>query len=187
MVVSPTRPMPNLIASLAVLVAAALLAFGLPALDRALPAERPVEADQRYEVGAGVSVLPPAGALLDVTRTRPREDRGTALFVLGGVRYAIVVEPFDGTLPAAAERLRQKITAGRGYQVAGVERPAVTATGLAGIRGGYTAPRRAGRYSVFLVDGLVIEVTVSGADAALRGVLDRIDASTRSLAVRSPR
>jgi len=181
---APTRLWSNLYGSLAVLAVVGLIAFGLPALDRALPAERPVPAGQRHVVGGGVTVLPPPGAMLDVTKTRPRADRGTALFVLGSVRYVIVVDPFVGTLPAAATRLRQKITATRGYQVAGRETPVATDAGLGGLQGGYTAPGRAGRYSVFLAGGLAIEVTVSGTDTHLRDALGGIEASTRSLAYR---
>ena len=51
---------------------------------------------------AGVTVVPPPGAVLDVTGTRPGDDEGTALFRLGPVRYAIAVQPFDGTLAMAA-------------------------------------------------------------------------------------
>jgi hypothetical protein len=175
----------NLAGSLAVLAVAGLIAFGLPAVDRAVPGERPVPAGQRYFVAAGVSLLPPPGALLDVTKTRPGPDRGTALFVLGPVRFAIVVDLFEGTLHDAAARLRRKITASRGYQVTGHETPVTTATGLAGLQGGYTAPGRAGRYSVFLAGGRAVEVTVSGTEARLRGALTDVEASTRSLTCRS--
>jgi len=195
----------NLAGSLAVLGVAGALAFGLPAVDRAVPAGQPLPAGQRYAVGGGVSLTPPPGALLDVTKTRPRADRGSALFLLGPVRYAVVVEPFTGTLAEAEERLRRKITSARGYQATGRERTVTTAAGLVGVQGGYTAPGRVGRYSVFLAPvspaaggggrgtrpspaprggpgRLVIEVTISGTESDLRGVLARLEESTRSLA-----
>src|SRR5262245_26450811 len=88
----------NLWRSLALLGVVTAFGVGLPALDRAVPAARPVPVDRAYPVGAGVSVVPPAGAELDVTGTRPGADRGTVLFLLGGVRYAITVLPFTGGL-----------------------------------------------------------------------------------------
>src|SRR5689334_8808076 len=98
------RELKNLLGVLGVVAILAGIAFGLPAVDRSLPAQRAVSADQPYEVGAGVTVVPPAGATLDVTETRPGESDGTALFRLGPVRYAIAVRPFRGDLESAASR-----------------------------------------------------------------------------------
>ncbi|GAA1585465.1 hypothetical protein [Actinoplanes couchii] len=148
----------------------AALAFGLPVLDRALPAERPVTPGEPYRVGAGVTVVPPPGATLDVTGTRPGETRGTALFRTGGVSYTIDVEPFTGNLTEAAVRLRQRITGISGHQITGTQLAVSTAGGLAGVQGGYTAGDRDGRYAVFVAQGLIIEVMVSGDDADLSTV-----------------
>src|SRR4051794_23405227 len=115
------RHLTNLLGSLGVAGTLIGLAFGLPALDRTLPSERPVRADQPYPVGAGVSVVPPPGATVDLTGTRPGDDDGRALFRLGPVQYAIDVRPFGGTLQAAAEHLRQRITGNPGYQVTGTQ------------------------------------------------------------------
>src|SRR5256885_3226145 len=101
--------------SLGVLAVVGTVAFGLPAIDRAVPGTRPVPPDQAYVVGGGVSVIPPPGAVLDVTRTRPRTDRGSALFVLGAVRYAVLVSPYTGDLTAAADRLRHRLHDAGGF------------------------------------------------------------------------
>jgi hypothetical protein len=175
------RQLTNLLGALVVVAVLAALAFGLPAIDRALPAERPVRHDRPYLIGGGVSVLPPRGAVLDVTGTRPGEDEGSVLFRLGPVRYSIVVRRFDGSLTAAATRLRQRITDTSGYQVTGGQLTIATAGGLAGVQGGYTAPGRGGRYSVFVAAGHTIEITVSGADLDLGRSLPAIEASTRTL------
>ncbi|GLY07184.1 MULTISPECIES: hypothetical protein [Actinoplanes] len=159
----------------------AFLTFGLPLLDQAVPAQRPVPAGLPYPVGAGVTVVPPPGATLDVTGTRPGEDRGTALFRVGRVRYAIAVQPFDGDLSAAAVRLRQRITGTSGHRVTGTQLAVSTAGGLDGVQGVYSAGGRDGRYAVFVAHGLTIEVTVSGADLDLGRTLPAIDASTRTL------
>jgi hypothetical protein len=163
------------------------LAFGLPALDRALPAERPVPADRPYPIGAGVSVVPPPGAAVDLTRTRPGPRRGSAVLLFGPVRYAIVVQPFQGVLGDAIDRLRRRITGNAGYQVTGAEVPITTDTGLAGRQGSYTAPGRGGRYAVYLVDGLAIDVTITGDSVELGRVLGDIETSMRSIRYAVPR
>jgi hypothetical protein len=171
----------NLLGALGVVAILAVPAVGLPAVDRALPAERPVRSDQPYPVAAGVSVVPPAGATIDVTGTRPGDTAGTALFRLGAVRYAIAVRPFAGDLATAAARLRKRITGTSGYQVTGAQLAVATLGGLNGLQGGYTAPGRGGRYLVFVVGGLTIEVTVSGGELDLARTLPRIETSTRTL------
>lgn len=177
----------NLAGSLGILLTLAAIYVGLPRIDRALPAERPVAAHRPYVVGGGVSVVPPPGAMLDVTRTRPGARQGTALFVIGPVRYVIVVVPFDGDLDAATARLRRKITNAAGHQVTGSELAISTSTGLYGRQGGYTAPGRGGRYAVFLAARVSIEVTVSGSDAELNRVGEQISTSTQSITYRGPR
>jgi hypothetical protein len=171
----------NLFGALALAAAVAGLAFGLPAIDRALPSQRPVRTDQPYAVGGGVTVLPPTGATIDLTGTRPGDDQGTVLFRLGPVKYTVAVQPFDGTLAAAADRLRRRITGTPGYQVTGSQLAVETVGGIAGLQGGYTAPGRGGRYSVFVAGGRAIEVTVSGAELDLGRWLPAIEASTRTL------
>ena len=167
------RQLTSLFGALSLVLALAGLALGLPALNSALPADRPVASDRPYAVGGGVTVVPPPGSRIDVTETRPAEHSGTVLFRLGPVRYLITVRRFEGDLNAAADRLRQRIT--------GTELAVATGSGLAGLQGGYTAPGRGGRYLVFVAAGRTIEVTVSGADLDLGRTLPAIDASTRTL------
>lgn len=174
----------NLLGSLVVLAVVAAIALGLPALDRALPAGRPVPADEPYEVGAGVFVVPPASALVDLTTTRPGRDRGRALFLIGAVRYVIVVEMFDGTLAEAVARLRCKIARNPGHRITDAEREVTTGAGLVGRQGGYAAPGRTGRYAVFVVAGRAVEVTASGDPARLDQVVADIERSTASITYR---
>ncbi len=172
------RAVRNLGWSLVVLAIVVALGYGLPAVNAALPADRPVPADRPYDLGSGVSVVPPSGALLDVTRSRP----GSTLFVLDGVRYLLVVAAADGTLDDTAGQLRQKITANPGYQVTGPETPVCTRRGVVGRQGGYTSPGRDGRYAVFLSGGTAVQVTIAGADPELRRTLPALTASVLTLA-----
>jgi hypothetical protein len=175
------RQLTNLLGALGVVVVLAGLAFGLPALDRSLPSQRPVPADQPYPIGAGVTVVPPAGSTVDLTGTRPGTQEGKALFRLGPVQYEIDVRPFDGDLMVAADRLRKRITGTPGYQVTGAQLGITTAAGLAGLQGSYTAPGRGGRYSVYVTAGLTIEITISGADLDLGRSLPSIEDSAKTL------
>ncbi|BCB86138.1 hypothetical protein [Phytohabitans suffuscus] len=174
------RLLQNAAASLCILLALVAIAVGLPAVDRTISAERAVPPHLPYEVGGGVTVVPPAGAVLDVTRTRPTARQGTALFTLGPVRYVIVATPFDGDLDGAVDRLRRKVTNAEGQLDAGL--PALTGTGLSGREGAYTTPDRAGRYAVFLAPDISIEVTVSGTETELERTEPAIEASIRTIA-----
>jgi len=176
------RQLTNLLGALALAAVLAGLAFGLPAVDRALPSQRPIRTDQPYQIGGDVSVVPPPGATLDLTGTRPGDNQGSVLFRLGPVKYSIIVQPFTGTLATAADRLRRRIMGTPGYQVTGTQLAVDTMGGIAGLQGGYTAPGRGGRYSVFVSAGRTIEVTVSGAELDLGRNLAAIEASTRTLA-----
>ncbi|GIM97255.1 hypothetical protein [Paractinoplanes toevensis] len=177
------RELKDLVGTFGVVATLAGLAFGLPAVDRAFSAERPLRSGIPVDVGAGVTVVPPSGATLDVTGTRPGDTMGSALFRLGAVQYRIAVRPFDGNLDTAATRLRQRITGTPGYQVTGSQLAVGTIGGLDGLQGGYTAPGRGGRYAVFVGDGLTIEVIISGNDLDLGRTLPQIEASTRTLRV----
>jgi hypothetical protein len=175
-----SRLLRNMLWSMAVLAVLAGLSLGLPALDNAVASARPVPAGVRYAIGDGVSLLPPAGAQVDVTHTG--QDQGTALFLLGSVRYSIRALPFTGTLDDVTAQLRRSITATRGYQVTGVEVPVRTEAGVPGRQGGYTSPGRQGRYYAFLAAGTAVEVTFAGGDLELHHSLQALEASVRSIA-----
>jgi hypothetical protein len=167
--------------SLVVVGVVALIAFGLPFLDRRMPDTRPIAAGVPYQVGGGVSVDPPAGARLDVTRTRPGSDRGTALFVVRGVRVAVVVTPYRGDLDGASGRLRNKIARVGDAQVTSGDAPITTSGGVAGRKGSYTGPERIGMYAVFIADGRSAEVTASGSNSDLAALGPEFDAMVSTL------
>lgn len=176
------RLLRNFAGSLAVLGVILAIAFGLPAINRMISADIGTVDGKAYVVGAGVSVVPPRHAMIDATKTRPGSDRGTVLFLVGPVRYVIVVAPFGGGIEDAAAKLRGKIESTRGYQVAGGQDVISTDTGLRGVGGGYTAPGRIGRYAVFLAGDLSIEVTVSGTEVGLSDEFSAIEQSVSSIA-----
>jgi hypothetical protein len=175
----------NLAGAISVLGALLIVVFGLPALDRAVPINPDTAAAQRREVAGGVSVIPPAGALIAKT-ARPGPREGSILFLIGPARYVMAVAPFEGDLPTAHDRLKTKIQSMRGYQVTADEEPMVTESGLQGMTASFTAPGRTGRFAVFLVAGLVIEVTVTGSEADLAAALLRVDESIATIAHGEP-
>jgi hypothetical protein len=181
MATARVRLLRNLASSVAVLAVILFVAWGLPAINRLVPAGNDTIGGKAYAVGAGVVVIPPEQAEIDPSKTRPGPDRGTVLFLVGPVRYVIVVTPFPGALPDAAGKLREKITETRGYQVTGAEGPVTTKGGLSGLQGSYSAPGRLGRYAVFLSEGRSIEVTVSGAQSELANQMTGIEASIASI------
>lgn len=170
----------NLIGSAAVLAAILGIVFALPAIDRAVPADLAAPA-QRHIIAEGISVVPPAGALI-AKRTRAGPDTGSVLFLIGPARYVISVEPFEGDVVKAAQQLRTKIQNMRGYQVTATESPMVTSSGLTGLGSQFTAPGRSGRYIVFVVPGRTVEVTVNVSETDFQQALLPIDASIASIA-----
>jgi hypothetical protein len=171
----------NLWGSLGVAAVLAAIGLGLPAINREVPAVRPVAAHQPYVIGAGVTVVPPPGTSLDATQTRPGPQNGQALFLVGSVRYAVVVAPFTGTLAEAATALRKKIMSNRGYQVTSPESAIATRAGVTGRQGMYASSGRDGRYAVFVSNGLDVQVTIAGNDVDLRPLLPVLGQSISSI------
>jgi hypothetical protein len=164
-----------------VLAAIAAIGLAMPAFDHGLPASRTATAGLPYPVTAGVSVVPPAQSTLDLPGTRPGMTQGTASFLIGPVRYLVVVSPYAGTVDRAYG-MRDSIISSPGYQVTGRDCYFVTNSGLTGRWGRFGAWGWSGVYAVFVVNGLRIEVTASGTDARLNLELDGIQASMRTLA-----
>jgi hypothetical protein len=167
--------------SLAVVAAVAVIAFGLPLFDRSLSAERPLVQGNPYDLGANVTVVPPGGFQVDVTGTRPAADRGTALFLVGGVRLVVVVTPYQGTLPGAANRLAAKITHSTGVPVYQATQPIRSVQGVPGLLGGYSSPGRLGEYAVYVSGKRCVELTASGPERELRAHAPGLTTSVQSV------
>ncbi|HLT10939.1 MAG TPA: hypothetical protein VK028_09050 [Micromonosporaceae bacterium] len=168
------------VGSLAIAGVLALFAFVLPAVDRQIPSERPVPPAMPYAVGGSVTVVPPAGASVELTQTRPGAERGSALFLVGDLRLAVVVGPFRGGLAEAEERLRRRIeSTGSTPGAAGQE--VRTEQGVVGRHGTYTSPGRHGEYAVFLRDSEMVQATASGPADAYPTLAPRVREWLRSI------
>jgi len=169
----------NLLGGAAVLAVILGVAFVLPAIERAVPADRDAQA-QRLTIADGISVVSPSDAFIG-QRTRAGPTTGSILFLVGHARYVISVEPFEGDVVKASQRLRTKIQSMRGYQVTNPESPVVTNSGLSGLGSQFTAPGSSGRYVAFVVPGRAVEVTVNVSENDFQHALMPIDSSIASI------
>ncbi|GAA1800630.1 hypothetical protein HC028_08850 [Planosporangium flavigriseum] len=169
----------NALYSLGILAVIAAITMGLPALDRALPRDRAVPLGVAYPVTDTVTVIPPPGALLDVSQTRPGRDSGRAVFLVGRVRFAILVSADRLTLDAAADRLRTRLRDGLGASAIATDEPAP-----AGARAGrFRAGPDHGWYAVRVFDATtVVDATASGPPGELTTVLPALRAAAASIA-----
>lgn len=175
----------NALCSLGILAVVAGVAFGLPALDRAVPSERAVASGVPYRVTDAISVVPPAGARLDIEETRPGGDSGYAVFLVGRVRFAVLVNRDQLTLPEAADRLRIRLRDSLGATTTAGDQ---SLTGVAGpaLAGSFRTGTADGWYAVRLIaPGIVVDATAAGPAAALADRLPAIEASIAGIR-RSP-
>ncbi|MGC9667157.1 hypothetical protein ACNTMW_11450 [Planosporangium sp. 12N6] len=168
----------NALCSLVILAVIGAITVGLPALDRALPRERPIADGMTYRVTDTVTVVPPPGARLDVSQTRPGRDSGHAVFLVGRVRFVILVSPDRLTASAAADRLRARLRDGLGAQPTGVETPTQAGTRTGRFRAGDDH----GWYQVRVFGATVVDATASGPPDDLAGRLPAIEAAAATIA-----
>jgi hypothetical protein len=150
----------NAAGSIAVLVLIAVIAYGLPAIDRLLPAEQRIEPGQRIEIGYNVSVLPPDGARLDVAQTRPRQ--GILTLRIRDVTLWLRASDYSGTLGDALSQLQEEMERRSDVRVSLSTDWITTGQGIRGLRGTYTASGRRGHYAVFVAYGRRVDVLTRG-------------------------
>ena len=175
----------NLLGCLAVLACLALILYGPYAVNRALPAQRPVPTDQPMALGAlPVTVVPPPGALLDATQTRPRDD--TVQFQVGDVEYWLRATKYTGSLPELADRARQTRAAEKGFVSMEPDRAATTRQGTPGRQAGFVLATATGHSAVFVGDGIAVWVDVRGTPLAMAEHTADIEASVATLTIGRP-
>ncbi|WP_412541001.1 hypothetical protein R8Z50_35410 [Longispora sp. K20-0274] len=153
----------------------AALLFGLPAVNRALPAERSLPAGQELAIGYGVTITPPVGARVDVTRTLP--NRGVLALVLHGLDFRAEAKTTSDGVDGLAGRLRTRVQNQRGVQVTGDAREVHTDAGVRGLRGTFSSTGRDGIYAAYVANGIGVQITVSGTALA-----EQVGAVEQSLA-----
>jgi hypothetical protein len=169
----------NLAGCAGVAAAVGVLSVGFPAVNRALP-DSTVPSDRPLAFAAQATVVPPPGAELDAEATSPAQ--GVVTLGVGGVRYRLQAEPFDGTLQQLSDRTRALIRGISGLQGVSDDQPVETDAGVAGLQAAFVAENRGGWYTVFLREGVAVTAVVDGNDAGLTANRDELDDSVRSVA-----
>jgi len=174
----------NALCSLAILGAIVAIAVGLPALDRAVAGTRALASGIPYAITDRVTVVPPPGAALDLTGTRPGAHAGQAVFVLGRVRIAVLVSGDRLSLDRATYRLLRRLRDSIGADpIAGPGGPLLGLSTDEARAGRFHAPQVDGWYAVRLLrDGTVVDVTASGRGSELIALLPAIEATAASVA-----
>jgi len=167
----------NVAGCAAVLAAVALLSFGLPAINDAIPPTRPVSASGPYGIGLNVSVKPPTQTVVDSRGTVPAANR--VLFVRNGVQYRLEAEQFSGDLAALTASVRDEVADGRGAQAIGPDIDTKTTQGVPGMAARFEESDGGGFFAAYLSGGVGVDVFVLGTD---QGVTDNADEILRSVA-----
>lgn len=172
----------NMWCSLGILVVIASIAFGLPALDRAVPGDRPLAPGTAYHVTDDVFVVPPAGAAVELGQTRAGRDTGQALFVLGGVRLAVMVSHNAVPLGDATDRLLTRLRDSLGASPGSGYGPLVGVAPDLGRAGRFRIGDQDGWFAVrVLAPETIVEIAATGQPAALASRLSEIEASVAGI------
>ncbi|HEX4247528.1 MAG TPA: hypothetical protein VH008_06650, partial [Pseudonocardia sp.] len=148
----------------------------------ALPAQRPVPADRPMALGAlPVTVVPPPGARLDATQTRPRAD--TVQFLVGDVEYWLRASEYTGSLSELADRARRTREAELGFVSMEPDRAATTRQGAEGRQAGFVLAASTGHSAVFVADGIAVWVDVRGTPDEMARHSASIEASVATLTI----
>lgn len=156
----------------AVLAAVGALSFGLPAINREIPAQRLVSAAKPYGIGLGASVTPPSHTVVDSRGTQPSTN--LVLFVRDGVEYRLQAVPYVGTVAALTETLRADVAHTRGAQAVGPAIPVPTAHGVPGMAARFEESDGAGIVGAFVDRGVAVDVLISGTDQGIITDADEI-------------
>lgn len=162
------------------LAAVGALSLGLPAIDRAVPAERLLPIAQPLAVGDGVTIRPPPGTVIDARGTVPSIDR--VHLVTHGVDYRVQIVDHAGSLSALAADLRRQVAATSGQQALGLEVDVRTTAGVPGRAAQFTGvDGRGGWYAAYLYGHTGAYVVVTGTEADLVAYGDEIRDSLATL------
>jgi hypothetical protein len=171
----------NIAGCAAVLAAVGAVSLGLPAIDAAIPSQRSISSTTPLVIGPGVSVLPPAHAMLDARGTAPSSN--LVRLDADGLTYRIQVRDYGGPLDRFAAGLRDAIGHRAGPQAIGDETDVRTGDGVPGRAARFTnTDGTSGRYAAYLDNTVGVWVVVSGPDDSMLhhdGGIDRTLASLR--------
>ena len=171
-----------------VAVLALFWAIVVPAIDRAIPEDRKVEAGQVFGAGNGVTVTPPAGwnveAGLPTTVQPPSRPAPEGVVVTsGGTSVSVGSVEWDGTQRELLDRVNeiQEDTEDGGWHVTGGRGSVTTDDGVTGVAEEWQSSERTGRVIAFLQAGVGVQVVISSSYTDRAAHHDEIDAMVASI------
>jgi hypothetical protein len=170
--------------ALVVLAIMAVYMVVVPAIDRRVGWDDPVQAGDVIDLGNAVTFVPPSGwNLSSGIRTNDEPTGGasneqTAVVANGGVVVQVQQSGFKGSAGALldqVDRLRTTSEAepNRAFKVTGPRTTVTTASGITGVSQAYTSATGEGRIIAFTLDGgpdgktpVGVTVTIDGSDTS---------------------
>ena len=166
-----------------VAILALVWAVVVPAIDRAIPEDRKVEAGQVFGAGNGVTVAPPTGwnveAGIPTSDAPPTQPAPAGVVVTsGGTTVSVTTALWDDSLPALLDRVNelQEDSEDGGWHVTGGRGSIITDDGVTGMAEEWQSSERTGRVVAFLDDGVGVQIVISSSYAEHAAHQDEIDA-----------
>lgn len=146
-----------------------LAAYGLPALAGALEWDDPVEPGDVLQAGNGITFEPAVGwgveSGLRVGGAETAVHGGDPLVTRGGVSFAVTTAPWDTDAQALLDQITETTDAlndESDFHVSGAPQEFTTTAGDTGLMARYLAPSSQGLLAAVVVDGVGVQVTVTG-------------------------
>ncbi|BBH69524.1 hypothetical protein ACTI_62090 [Actinoplanes sp. OR16] len=176
----------TLLPGLVVLGIALLLRTIIPLIDQAVPGGAVIEAGQRLNLNAGLTVAPPAGwqltdgILVGANTVQPGAGSATAAFGTGGVGAQIQVANFSGDANALLDQLNRN---DRKHITVTSDRATITAAGgVTGVAEQFGSTSNDGILAAYTFpDGRGMSIEVVGTANQLAAHAGEIDAVLRSV------
>ncbi|HEY8092978.1 MAG TPA: hypothetical protein VID93_04325 [Acidimicrobiales bacterium] len=170
--------------TIAVAAVVAVIALGLPLLNRLVSADQPVEPGTAIDVGRGVAFTAVDGWSIDAEQTDAQRD----IVVLHKGPLALLFEAraSDRSLPEEYDRLAEEIRSGAGVQLFNGATAFTTDGGLTGMGGSYSSPESEGRFAVLQAGDTVVRLLAKGPPDAMAADLGDVEQMVQTLRIGPP-
>jgi hypothetical protein len=181
----------TLLPAVGVLAFALVLAYALPALDRAVPYRARVAPGDVFDMGLGVTLAPAAGWRIEggiLTREQPITPvdsiGGAVRIVRGDVAFEARTGPYDGdaaALLAQLERVQASDLRAGGYVRLGRPHAIRTRHGRHGLEQRYRGRKGVGVVAAYAFDRTGVELACFGKRLPFAAARDEVNAMLRSV------
>ncbi|NOX30095.1 MAG: hypothetical protein GXP35_08625 [Actinobacteria bacterium] len=165
----------KLAATLAVLALIVLWAVAVPYIDSSISYETEVAAGQTFDVGSGVTIVPPTRWEVD-----PQTALTQGLLVVhnSGLTVTVTVGTFDGDLSELMESANDSLGIDR---ITSPQSSITTTQGSTGLIESFDSANSHGVFAVFAEDGVGVEIESLGPEPMATRFADEINAMILSL------